>query len=583
MTKNSSITFELTTGNGALPVEGAIVSIYDAKDNYIKSVTTNSSGKTKRIYVSAPSIQNVNQENSKVPYAMYNANIEAEGYLPVMVNGIQVYEGIHSIEALDLTPVPMGGNLGEVVYEIPEPYVEQEGQPLNLDSIPSEQSQTRILANVFIPSTITVHLGSPKNTSAKNVKVSFPYYIKNVASSEIYPTWPESALRANIYAQISFALNRIFTEWYPSRGYNFDITNHTGYDQYFVEGRNIFENISKIVDEVYNEYVKKIGALNPMFTQYCNGTTVTCAGLSQWGTVSLADKGYSPLQILQHYYGKNIQIAETDLIQGIESSYPGYALKQGMSDPAVITLKKELNRVRKNYPLIPAIVNEDAYFDEATTKAVREFQRIFDLGVDGIVGKATWNKLSYIYVAVLKLAELNGEMIPLPENPPSIVITEGSSGPYVLLAQYLLKVISNYYSEVPFVDLTGFFGKQTYEAIKAFQNAFGLVPDGIIGPLTWNRLYRVFLGIGSTTGLAVEYPGKLLTLGSRGDMVWLMQSYLQKISEEFDVPYINADAIFGDATKNAVMAFQKEFGLTPDGIIGPQTWNRIVAVRLLLK
>lgn len=586
MEKNARILFQLTTGEETLPIEGAIITVYDDNSNLIAVTTTDESGRSEEVQVSAPDRSlSLDPEMLSIPYSVYNAYIEAEGYIPVVVNGIQVYEGINSIQQLELNPMPKGRGIVEEVYTIPPPEIATEGQPLDPSAIPSEEVQERILKTVYIPSKITVHLGSPNNTSAQNVTVSFPDYIKNVASSEIYPTWPDSALRANIYSQITFALNRVYTEWYRSRGYNFDITNNTAYDQFFVPGRNIFENISKIVDEIYNEYVRKQGALNPLFTQYCNGTTVTCDGLSQWGTVYLAEQGYTPLQILKYYYGNDIEITQTDNIQDIISSYPGYVLKKGMKDPDVVVIKQELNRIRKNYPAIPQINNMNDTFDEETYRAVKEFQKIFNLTQDGIVGKATWNKLSYIYVAVLKLAELNGGIVipSIPETAPTILLKLGSKGAYVKLAQYFLAVIGSYYNEISPVDINGVFDEKTKAAVIDFQNLFGLTADGIIGPKTWNELYNAFLGIANTSGIVVEYPGFLLKVGSRGDQVWLMQSYLQKISTVYNIPYIAADGIFGNMTKNAVIAFQNLFGLTPDGIIGQKTWDRIVAVRMLLK
>ena len=239
-----------------------------------------------------------------------------------------------------------------------------------------------------IPQQITVHLGAPGDSTARNVTVPFIDYIKNVASSEIYPTWPEDALRANIYAIISFALNRIYTEWYPSRGYNFDITNTTQYDQAFVPDRDIFENISRIVDDIFNDYVVRQGNIEPLFTQFCNGTTSTCAGLSQWGTVSLANEGLTPFRILQNYYGDNIGIVENAPIVNLEESYPGEPLKLGDSGNNVKIIQTELNRIARNYPAIPKIAEENGIFGVDTENAVKKFQEIFNLEQTGTVNKS---------------------------------------------------------------------------------------------------------------------------------------------------------------------------------------------------
>ena len=442
----------------------------------------------------------------------------------------------------------------------------------------------RAAAQVYVPEYITVHLGAPNDTSARNVTVSFRDYIKNVASSEIYPTWPEAALRANILAQITFAQNRIFTEWYPSQGYNFNITNNTAYDQYFVYGRNIFTNISRLVDELFDQYIRRRGAVNPIFAQYCNGTTVTCAGLSQWGTVSLANNGYTPLGILRYYYGDDIVIDTATVQRRITSSYPGSPLTIGSRGEDVRTIRTWLNRIRRNYPAIPAIstTGGDTYNAEMQ-RSVQAFQRIFNLTPDGIVGPTTWNKIAYIYVAVMRLAELDGEDIPLPTDRPSGTLRRGSSGETVRLAQYFLRVIALYDDEIPPIAIDGTFGPATENAVRTFQKMQGLTVDGIIGPATWNALYERFLGINQTTGLAVTYPGTPLRSGSRGDNVRVVQEYLNTLARAYPLPRVTVDGIYGPATENAVQAFQRLFGLTADGIVGPRTWERLVGARLLLR
>lgn len=254
-------------------------------------------------------------------------------------------------------------------------------------------NDSRVLRQVVIPNPITVHLGAP-GSYAQNVQVSFPDYVKNVASSEIYPTWPEASLTANIYAIITFALNRVYTEWYRSKGYDYDITNSTAYDQNFVYGRPIYDSISKIVDNIFNEYVRRQGQTAPYFTSFCNGTTVTCQGMSQWGTVTLANGGLTPLQILRRYYPNDVEIASTNIITGELSSYPGSPLKVGSTGLDVETIQTYLGRIRRNYPAIPAITDPAGTFGESTKNAVVKFQNIFGLTADGIVGKSTWFKLS---------------------------------------------------------------------------------------------------------------------------------------------------------------------------------------------
>ena len=262
----------------------------------------------------------------------------------------------------------------------------------------------------YIPETITVHLGTP-DSNAQNVTVDFMTYIKNVASSEIYPTWPETSIRANVYAIISFALNRIYTEWYRSRGYNFDITSSTQYDQKFINNREIFDTVSSIVDEIFTSYVRRQGTVEPLFTAFCNGTTVTCDGLSQWGTVSLADAGYTPYEILQYYYGDDIDIVTNAPVMTRTPSYPGTPLREGVVGNEVKTIQRQLNRISRNYPAIPKISSVDGVFGSYTREAVEKFQEIFNLQITGVVDEATWYKIAYIYTSVKRLAELNSEGI----------------------------------------------------------------------------------------------------------------------------------------------------------------------------
>ena len=266
----------------------------------------------------------------------------------------------------------------------------------------------------FIPETITVHLGPP-DSDAPNVTVPFIDYVTNVASSEIYPTWPESAIRANIYAQISFALNRVYTEFYRARGYDFDITNSTASDQYFVNNRDYFENISEIASEIFNSYIVRQGSVEPLFAQYCDGVRVSCNGLSQWGSVDLANQGYTPYEILQYYYGNDINIVRDAPIMNVSSSAPATPLRLGSGGNEVRTLQLRLNRISDNYPSIPKIASPDGVFSFDTENAVKRFQEIFGLTPDGIVGNATWYRILFLYNAVKRLNELNSEGISLSE------------------------------------------------------------------------------------------------------------------------------------------------------------------------
>ena len=353
-----------------------------------------------------------------------------------------------------------------------------------------------------IPETITVHLGAPTDASAPNVTVPFPDYIKNVASSEIYPTWPEAAIRANIYAQISFALNRYYTEWYRSQGYPFDITNSTAYDQSYVQGRDIFENIDRIVDEIFNSYLRRPGTIEPLFAAYCDGVQVTCDGLSQWGSVALAEQGLGPYDILTHYYGDNLDLVRGAPVAPAVPSYPGRLIRLGETSNEVRDIQVRLNRISTNYPAIPKIYPVNGVFDQNTLEAVEAFQRIFGLTPDGIVGNATWYRIAYIYTAVKRLAELNSEGLTLQDVSQQFkeILRPGDSGSEVEFLQYYLAVISQYVPQVPAPSRTGVFDEATEQSVLAFQRVAGLTPDGIVGPLTWDKIAQAWRGIYQTSG-----------------------------------------------------------------------------------
>lgn len=389
----------------------------------------------------------------------------------------------------------------------------------------------------YVPQSITVHLGPP-GADAENVTVSFPDYVKNVASSEIYPTWEPAAIRANVLAIISFALNRVYTEYYPSRGYPFNITSSTAYDQKFIKGRSIFENISEIVDTIFNSYIRRIGFVEPLAAKFCNGTTTTCDGLSQWGSQAMAEQGADSITILRSYYGDNIEIVTNAPVMGIRYSYPGAPVRLGDRGEAVLRIQTMLNRISRDYPAIPKVQPVDGIFGESTEQAVIKFQQIFSLTPDGIVGSATWYKLVFLYVGVLDLAELVSEgqtfyanAIPLEF---SDVVAPGDTGEEVRVIQYLLSVVSEFYSNVPPVAVDGVYGPATRQAVLAVQQMAGLPQDGVVGEQTWQALYRLYAGIADTmteytnvipeqyrpqlaesdaTSLT-QYPGRPLILGS---------------------------------------------------------------------
>ena len=483
-------------------------------------MTTDESGETEKIALETlDRALSLDPNYQGIPYISYHVLAFADGFNSVHISGIPILDGETAIQPIEFVPMRQMQRIPSVEeIQIGAPAVSMTGR--RNQEIPDTDPQ--VLRQVVIPNPITVHLGSP-GSAASNVQVSFPDYVKNVASSEIYPTWPQASLRANIYAIITFALNRVYTEWYRSRGYNFDITNNTAYDQYFIYGRNIYESISLIVDQIFNEYVRRQGQTAPYFTSFCNGTTATCAGMSQWGTVSLANQGLTPLQILRSYYPKDVEIAETNIITGVLTSYPGTALRTGSTGLDVQTIQTYLTRIRRNYPAIPAITDEAGVFGESTRAAVAKFQSIFNLASDGIVGKSTWNKLSYLYTSVTRLAELDSEgtSLGIGTVPPSSVLRIGSSGQDVITLQYLLNVAAEFNPAVPAPTQDGDFGIETAEAVAAFQRAAGLTPDGVVGPLTWQALYETYLGVEDIIPPGADSEFTEYVVRS-GDTLWLL-------------------------------------------------------------
>lgn len=438
----------------------------------------------------------------------------------------------------------------------------------------------------YIPQTITVHLGTP-DQYAQNVTVSFADYIKNVASSEVYPTWNEEALKANIYAQVSYALNRVYTEFYRSQGYDFDITNSTSIDQKFINGRNIFDSIDRLVDEFFNIYISRIGNLEPLAAKFCNGTTTTCNGLSQWGSEELAQQGYQAFPILQAYYGDDIDLVYDAPVQNVRESYPGTPLRNGSRGTPVEVIQVELNRISQNYPLIPKISAVDGIFGEETEAAVRTFQSIFNLTSDGIVGRATWYKLVNLYVGIARISELNSEGVKLfnasLEYPDAIM--EGDQGEKVEILQYFLALFAEFYLTIPSVEISGVFGPETKTSVIAFQRQFGLPETGVVGAETWDAMYRAFKGIADTVFVedeifaieTVPYGGVVLRAGAEGEDVRTLQSYLNVLSlAHVSISPVTITGIFDGETEASVREYQQWSGLPETGAVDRVVWNSIV-------
>lgn len=438
-----------------------------------------------------------------------------------------------------------------------------------------------------IPEQIVVHLGAPGSDS-QNVTVPFIYYIQNVAASELYPTWPTEALKANIIAQVSVALNRIYTEYYRSRGYNFDITASTAYDQAFFYQRDLYTNLNSLVNELFNTYIRKSGRIEPLFAQFCDGIRVTCKGLSQWGSVDLAKQGYTAERILKYYFGSDTEIVSGAPVEDPMESYPGVTYSLGSIGPTVEILQKRLNRISVNFPGIPKINPTDGFFGPQTQNSVLTFQKVFGLAQDGIVGRNTWYSVLAVYSAVKKLYDLDSEGLLLSDfsNRFSENLKQGDRSLGVLFLQYYLSYIGSYLPSVPSISIDGDFGPRTKASVLGFQKTYGLPQTGIVDARTWRKIENVYssfiesLSLNYTEGVVYPYPGRILYQGARGEDVRLLQSYIDYIANYVPaVPHIAKDGIFGPATERAVLAFVKYYGLPQqDGKVGAILWRSITNV-----
>lgn len=435
-----------------------------------------------------------------------------------------------------------------------------------------------------IPTEIVVHLGAP-NEASKNISISFIDYIKNVASNEIYPTWPESAIEANILAQISFALNRIYNEWYPSRGYTFDITSLPSYDQSFTEDRQIFDIISRKVDEIFNNYIYREGQIQPLNAVYCDGKKTTCNGLSQWGSVDLAKQNKTPLEILRYYYGNDVNIFENAPIGEQFGTYPGYPIKLGNAGDKVRVIQRELNRIANNYPAIPKIPRINGVFGKYTEDSVKKFQEIFNLNVNGIVDYSTWYKIKYIYNAVKKVNDIYSEGIGEDEA----IFDYGNELKYsdtgigVQVLHYVLQVISYFDNDLPSLRVNGTFNDNTKTMVINFQKKYGLPTTGEVDADTWDKIIQVY--VNTINNIPKEYaiyedelfPGRILALGMTGDDVKTIQKFLLKICQKFkNIPGVRVSGIFDDIMEKSVMKIQSLYNLDTTGVIEPVTWYNIV-------
>lgn len=405
-------TFQLNVVSGIsnLPLSDATLKIYytGIPENQLEELTTNSSGQTETIELPSPAPEySLTPESEIQPYSEYTLEISADGYIPQVISGAEILPNVKAIQNISLMPADLSGPANEIFVipahtlygEYPPKIAEDEIQPTN-------ESGEIVLSRVVVPEYVVVHDGSPRDSTAKNYYVRYRDYIKNVASSEIYATWPEDTIRANVLAIMSFTLNRVYTEFYRNRGYDFTITSSTAFDHKWIPNRNIFDSISVVVDELFADYLSRPNVKQPILTQYCDGRQVQCPNwMTQWGSKSLGDQGYTPIEILRYYYGDDMYINTAEAISGVPASWPGYDLSVGSSGDKVRQMQEQLNVIAGAYPALPK-VDADGIYGTATENSVRKFQSIFSLPQTGVVDYKTWYKISEIYVGVSRIAEL---------------------------------------------------------------------------------------------------------------------------------------------------------------------------------
>lgn len=589
ITPRGTLTVRLTHMEGRLLLQGATVEVLGRRERY----TTDRNG-TARISLPAPPRALSLQPNPPArPYAVYDIRVTVSGYVPVTVYGLHIFDGIVSIWSYNMVRLEDGGGETETEITVPthrrsivEPYGAED-----MAAMPTISGTPSSARPVLIPETVTVHLGQP-GSDAVNVTVPFVDYVKSVASSEIYPTWPRESLLSNIHAETTLILNRIYTEWYPSQGYDFDVSASPAFDQYYVHRREVFDTIDVLVDEYFTYYIARMGFTEPIFAQFCDGRQSACSGLSQWGTVDLASMGYDALQILRYYYGQTVELRQGEPVRTLPDSYGGEPLDIGSSGEAVLQLQNRLNRISINYPAIPLIAPIEGQYNQDTARSVRVFQQVFGLPQTGVTDEDTWYRVIYIYNAVKKLGELESEGETVQSGAyPGRVVKIGERGPNVLRLQWYNNAIarSGQFPQIRVIDLDGIYDTETAGAMKALQALLGLPQTGEVDKASWEAITTLYNEVGETgtndqyyggevSGWPRPYGGTPVRRGARGDTVYYIQDLLNAIAaSDSAVPKINRDGIFGAETERAVTAFQKAYGLTPDGIVGPLTWEKLNA------
>lgn len=410
MAEYGQLKISLVESGSERPVPGASVEISSTgePDQILERLMTDSSGQTETVELETPPVEYSLEPSEEQPYSEYNLRINAPGYEPLTVSGAQIFSGQLALQNQGMLRLAQAQGEYRILAIGPHTLYGEYPPKIAENEIKDIQATGEVvLSRVVVPEFVVVHDGAPGDATATNHYVQYRDYIKNVASCEIYSTWPEATLRANILAIMSFTLNRVYTEWYRNRGYDFTITSSTAYDQKWIDGKTIYESINLVVDDIFNAYLSRPDVSQPILAQYCDGRRVTCPNqLSQWGSKSLGDDGLSAEEILQYYYGSDIYINTADMISGVPASWPGYTLTVGSSGEKVRQMQMQLNRIAEDYPAMPTI-RADGIFGSATKNAVETFQRIFNLPVTGQVDFATWYKISQIYVGVSRIAELN--------------------------------------------------------------------------------------------------------------------------------------------------------------------------------
>lgn len=583
----------LTHMEGRLLLAGATVEVLGRGERY----TTDRNGSVRITLPAPPRALSLQPNPPTRPYAVYDIRVTVSGYVPVTVYGLHIFDGIGSIWTYNMVQLDDAETTEETSITVP-PHPRGILPPYGRESALATAAAIQVMNGapsaarpVLVPEMITVHLGQP-GSDAVNVTVPFVDYLKSVASSEIFPTWPRESLLSNIHAEASLILNRLYTEWYPTQGYNFDVSASPAFDQYYVHQREVFDTIDALVDEYFNYYIGRIGFTEPIFAQFCDGRQSACSGLSQWGTVDLAAMGYSAIEIVRYYYGQNTEIRQAELTQSLPGSYPGSPLSQGSSGENVQRVQNRLNRIAINYPAIPFITVVEGNYGTETVRAVRSFQQIFGLPVTGTVDEETWYRIIYIYNAVKRLGELESEGEEVQSGVyPGNEVRAGDRGPNVLRLQWYNNAIarSGQFPQLRVIDLDGIYDTETANAMSALQALLGLPQTGVVDRATWDAVTQLYNEVGETgtedqyyggeiSGWPRPYPGAPVRRGATGDTVYYIQDLINAVSSgNSAVPRVARDGVFGAETQAAVIAFQNAYGLTPDGVVGPLTWEKLNA------